>query len=93
MPDTICGEEDPRKALYNAIKLRFKDIQISPVGRVHFNEENGLDRIKTHCSNEFSSIELFVKEKLVSNILKFLNSFKMFLFFLQINKRKLSHIL
>lgn len=65
MPDTMCGDEDPRKNLFNTIKSKFKDIEITPISRIHFNEENGLERVKTHCATEFSSIELFVKEKLV----------------------------
>ncbi|XP_033221031.1 uncharacterized protein LOC117175433 [Belonocnema kinseyi] len=63
MPETMCGENDPRKKLFSTIKGKFEHIQITPIPRMHFNEENGLDRIKTHCANEFSTIELFVKEK------------------------------
>ena len=62
MPETMCGE-NPRNKLFNTIKSKFERIHITPIWRTHFNEENGLDRIKTHCSSEFSTIELVVKEK------------------------------
>ena len=66
----MCGENDPRKKLFNTIKSKFDQIHITPMWRMHFNEENGLDRVKTHCANEFSTIELFVKEKYVANLKK-----------------------
>lgn len=68
MPETMCGENDPRKKLYSTIKGKFEHIHITPIPRLNFNEENGLDRIKTHCANEFSTIELFMKEKYVKNL-------------------------
>lgn len=60
MPDTMCDENNN---LYNAIRGKFKDVTISAIPRMHFVETVGLDRIRTHCAKEFSSVELIVQQK------------------------------
>ncbi|KAF7409601.1 hypothetical protein HZH68_003982 [Vespula germanica] len=63
MPDTICNERRNRNKLYCSIKEKFPNLCITPVSRIHFNESIGLERVKTHCAKEYSTVELFLKQK------------------------------
>ncbi|XP_024937048.1 mutS protein homolog 4 isoform X2 [Cephus cinctus] len=63
MPDTMCERPTSLSRLYQFIKEKFKDVNVTGIGRWHFNDTIGMDRIRTHCANEYSSVELFVKQK------------------------------
>ncbi|KAI4499916.1 hypothetical protein M0802_004786 [Mischocyttarus mexicanus] len=63
MPDTMCSETRNRNKLYFSIKEKFPNLCITAVSRIHFNESVGLDRVKTHCAKEYSTVELFLKQK------------------------------
>ncbi|XP_043664602.1 mutS protein homolog 4-like [Vespula pensylvanica] len=63
MPDTICNERRNRNKLYCSVKEKFPNLCITPVSRIHFNESIGLERVKTHCAKEYSTVELFLKQK------------------------------
>ncbi|XP_066588700.1 mutS protein homolog 4-like [Prorops nasuta] len=63
MPDTMCNNGNYANKLYSTIGEKFPNLCITPVSRIHFSERIGMERIKTHCANEFSSVEIFVKQK------------------------------
>ncbi|XP_043502294.1 mutS protein homolog 4-like [Polistes fuscatus] len=63
MPDTMCNETKNRNKLYLSIREKFPNLCITAVSRIHFNESVGLDRVKTHCAKEYSTVELFLKQK------------------------------
>lgn len=63
MPDTMCNERRNRNKLYCSIKEKFPNLCITPISRIHFNESIGLERVKTHCAKEYSTVELFLKQK------------------------------
>ncbi|KAK0080676.1 hypothetical protein PV326_008033 [Microctonus aethiopoides] len=60
MPETMCIDSNN---LYTTIKNRFNNITITGIPRIHFIDVIGLDRIRTHCAKEFSSVELIVHQK------------------------------
>lgn len=60
MPETMCIDTNN---LYTTIKNRFNNITITGIPRIHFIDVIGLDRIRTHCAKEFSSVELIVHQK------------------------------
>lgn len=63
MPDTICERTTGKSALYNSIMEKFPEVELTAISRVHFNDTVGLERIKSLCNPEYSSVELFVKQK------------------------------
>ncbi|KAK2584262.1 hypothetical protein KPH14_006669 [Odynerus spinipes] len=63
MPDTMCNENRNRNKLYCSIKEKFPNLSITAVSRIHFNESTGLERVKTHCAKEYSTVELYLKQK------------------------------
>ncbi|XP_076669747.1 uncharacterized protein LOC143369548 isoform X2 [Andrena cerasifolii] len=63
MPDTMCERATSRNVLYRSIVNKFSNLRLTPISRIHFNDTNGLERIRTLCAPEYSSVELFVKEK------------------------------
>ncbi|XP_076634761.1 mutS protein homolog 4 [Colletes latitarsis] len=63
MPDTMCERTTSRSVLYPSIKDKFPELQVTPISRVHFNDTVGLERVRTLCAAEYSSVELFVKQK------------------------------
>lgn len=63
MPDTMCVSNASRSVLHRSIVNKFPELQVTPISRIHFNDANGLERVKTLCAAEYSSVELFVKEK------------------------------
>ncbi|XP_076243983.1 mutS protein homolog 4 [Calliopsis andreniformis] len=63
MPDTMCEHNASRNVLYRSIMSKFVGLRVTPVSRIHFNDANGLERVKNLCLAEYSSVELFVKEK------------------------------
>lgn len=63
MPDTMCERSVYGNDLHRAIKEKFDSVNITSIARVHFNDSLGMDRIQTHCAEEYSSVELVVKQK------------------------------
>ncbi|XP_076290493.1 mutS protein homolog 4 isoform X2 [Lasioglossum baleicum] len=63
MPDTMCEPVPGRNMLYHSIIEKFPEIQPTPISRIHFNDTVGLERVRTLCAGEYSSVELFVKHK------------------------------
>ena len=63
MPDTMCERSISPNGIYRAIKERFDSITITSIARMHFHDSAGMDRIKTHCAEEYASVELYVKTK------------------------------
>ncbi|XP_034949530.1 mutS protein homolog 4-like [Chelonus insularis] len=60
MPDTMC---ESGHNLYSAIHEKFQNIPITGVQRIHFNDIIGLERIRTHCATEYSSVEIIANQK------------------------------
>ncbi|XP_076648017.1 mutS protein homolog 4 [Halictus rubicundus] len=63
MPDTMCEPVAGRNMLYRSITEKFPEMQPTPISRIHFNDTIGLERVRTLCAAEYSSVELFVKHK------------------------------
>ncbi|XP_031835707.2 mutS protein homolog 4 isoform X2 [Nomia melanderi] len=63
MPDTMCERVASRNILSRSIMEKFPETQLTPISRVHFNDTVGLERVRTLCAPEYSSVELFVKQK------------------------------
>nr|NP_001358430.1 mutS protein homolog 4-like [Diachasma alloeum] len=63
IPDTMGKDQKDPNSLYTAIKTHFPTVEITEISRIHWKAVTGLERIQTHCTNEFSSIELIVKPK------------------------------
>ncbi|KAF3421565.1 hypothetical protein E2986_05621 [Frieseomelitta varia] len=64
MPDTMCEcTTASNSVLYRSIMDKFPETELTPISRVHFNDTIGLERIKSLCNPEYSSVELFVKQK------------------------------
>lgn len=59
----MCERAAGKAVLYRAIMEKFPDLTVTPVSRIHFNDASGFERIKTLCVGEYSSVELFVKQK------------------------------
>ncbi|KAK1124579.1 hypothetical protein K0M31_005955 [Melipona bicolor] len=49
--------------LYRSVVDKFPETELTPISRVHFNDTIGLERVKSLCNPEYSSVELFVKQK------------------------------
>ncbi|XP_025075394.1 mutS protein homolog 4-like [Pogonomyrmex barbatus] len=63
MPETICENPSRGNKLYRSIKEKFNTFNITPISRIHFNESNGMERVRTLCAREYSTVELIVKQK------------------------------
>ncbi|XP_076168816.1 mutS protein homolog 4 [Ptiloglossa arizonensis] len=63
MPDTMCERATNRNVLYRSIRDKLSELHVTPISRVHFNDTVGLERVRTLCAAEYSSVELFVKQK------------------------------
>ncbi|XP_053981836.1 mutS protein homolog 4-like [Hylaeus volcanicus] len=63
MPETMCESAANRNILHRFIRDKFPELQVTAISRVHFNDKVGLERVKTLCIADYSSVELFVKEK------------------------------
>ncbi|XP_034175453.1 mutS protein homolog 4 [Osmia lignaria lignaria] len=63
MPDTMCERAAGKGILYQSIVDKFPELEVMPISRVHFNDTIGLERVKTLCIAEYSSVELYVKQK------------------------------
>nr|XP_033342513.1 mutS protein homolog 4-like [Megalopta genalis] len=63
MPDTMCERVADRNILHRLIVDKFPEMQPTPISRMHFNDTIGLERLRTLCAAEYSSVELFVKHK------------------------------
>ncbi|XP_014474027.1 PREDICTED: mutS protein homolog 4-like [Dinoponera quadriceps] len=63
MPETMCQRRGCLNKLYKLIKEKFNALKITPILRMHFNESNGMERVRTLCAKEYSSVELIVKQK------------------------------
>ncbi|KAM0733913.1 MutS protein-like protein 4 [Formica fusca] len=60
MPETMCERGNK---LYKSIKEKFNALNITPISRIHFNESTGMERVRTLCAREYSTVELIVKQK------------------------------
>lgn len=65
MPDTLIGKKGTDGKLYECIKEKFQGMTIAAISRQHFSDANGLDRIKTLCAPEYSSVEIYIRQKLI----------------------------
>ncbi|XP_018317051.1 mutS protein homolog 4 [Mycetomoellerius zeteki] len=63
MPETMCEHHGRGNKLYRSIKEKFHALNITPISRVHFNESTGMERVRTLCAREYSTVELIVKQK------------------------------
>ncbi|CAL1681409.1 unnamed protein product [Lasius platythorax] len=63
MPETMCEHRDRGNKLYKSIKEKFNALNITPISRIHFNESTGMERMRTLCAREYSTVELIVKQK------------------------------
>ncbi|XP_029169725.1 mutS protein homolog 4-like [Nylanderia fulva] len=61
MPETMCDGRGNK--LYKSIKEKFNALNITPISRIHFNESTGMERVRTLCAREYSTVELIVKKK------------------------------
>lgn len=62
MPETMYERRNENK-LYKSIKEKFNALNITPISRIHFNESTGMERVRTLCAREYSTVELIVKQK------------------------------
>ncbi|XP_046741141.1 mutS protein homolog 4-like [Diprion similis] len=63
MPDTMIRKSGTGGNLYECIRNKFPGLNIAAVSRQHFSNTDGLDRIRTLCAPEYSSVEIYVKQK------------------------------
>ncbi|XP_011877521.1 PREDICTED: mutS protein homolog 4-like isoform X1 [Vollenhovia emeryi] len=63
MPETMCEHRGRGNKLYKSIKEKFNALNVTPISRIHFNESTGLERVRTLCAREYSTVELIVKQK------------------------------
>nr|XP_012135702.1 PREDICTED: mutS protein homolog 4-like [Megachile rotundata] len=63
MPDTMCERAVGKGILYRSVMEKFPELEVIPISRVHFNDAVGLERVKSLCIAEYSSVELYVKQK------------------------------
>lgn len=71
MPDTMCERAAGKGILYQSILDKFPELEVTPISRVHFNDTVGLDRVKSLCIAEYSSVELYVKQKYARQFSRF----------------------
>ncbi|RLU22266.1 hypothetical protein DMN91_004544 [Ooceraea biroi] len=62
MPETMCQQRGRGNKLYKSIKEKFNALNITPISRMHFNESTGMERVRTLCAQEYSTVELIVKQ-------------------------------
>ncbi|KAG5327604.1 MSH4 protein, partial [Pseudoatta argentina] len=63
MPETMCEHRGRGNKLYRSIREKFHALNITPISRIHFNESTGMERVRTLCAREYSTVELIVKQK------------------------------
>lgn len=63
MPETMCDHHGRGNKLHKSIKEKFDALNITPISRIHFNESTGMERVRTLCAREYSTVELIVKQK------------------------------
>ncbi|XP_076757230.1 mutS protein homolog 4 [Xylocopa sonorina] len=63
MPDTMSEGAKTKNMLYRSITDKFPGIEITAISRIHFNDTIGFERVKSLCNAEYSSVELFIKQK------------------------------
>ncbi|XP_025269482.1 mutS protein homolog 4-like [Camponotus floridanus] len=63
MPETMYERRNHENKLYKSIKEKFNALNITPISRIHFNESTGMERVRTLCAREYSTVELIVKQK------------------------------
>ncbi|XP_018401348.1 PREDICTED: mutS protein homolog 4-like [Cyphomyrmex costatus] len=63
MPETMCEHRSRGNKLYRSIREKFRTLNVTPISRVHFNESTGMERVRTLCTREYSTVELIVKQK------------------------------
>nr|XP_012233135.1 PREDICTED: mutS protein homolog 4-like [Linepithema humile] len=66
MPETMYENRGHGNKLYKSIKEKFNALNITPISRIHFNESTGMERVRTLCAKDYSSVELIVKQKYTS---------------------------
>ncbi|XP_011060697.1 PREDICTED: LOW QUALITY PROTEIN: mutS protein homolog 4-like [Acromyrmex echinatior] len=68
IPETMCEHRGRGNKLYRSIREKFHALNITPISRIHFNESTGMERVRTLCAREYSTVELIVKQKSTMNI-------------------------
>ncbi|CAL7940902.1 unnamed protein product [Xylocopa violacea] len=63
MPDTMSDGGKTKNILYRSIVDKFPGIEVTAISRIHFNDTIGFERVKSLCNSEYSSVELFIKQK------------------------------
>ncbi|XP_018342964.1 PREDICTED: mutS protein homolog 4-like [Trachymyrmex septentrionalis] len=63
MPETMCEHRGRGNKLYRSIREKFHALNITPISRIHFSESTGMERVRTLCAREYSTVELIVKQK------------------------------
>ncbi|XP_017793105.1 PREDICTED: mutS protein homolog 4-like [Habropoda laboriosa] len=63
IPDTMCERVAGKSVLYRSIMEKFPELKVTSISRVHFNDAIGLERVKSLCIAEYSSVQLFIKQK------------------------------
>ncbi|EFN83847.1 MutS protein-like protein 4 [Harpegnathos saltator] len=63
MPETMCQRRGCSSKLYRLMKEKFNALKITPILRMHFSESAGMERVRTLCAREYSTVELIVKQK------------------------------
>lgn len=63
MPETMIKKSGTGGKLFDCVKDKFPGINIAGIARNHFNNATGLERIRTLCAKEYSSVEIYVKQK------------------------------
>ncbi|XP_011702971.1 PREDICTED: mutS protein homolog 4-like [Wasmannia auropunctata] len=63
MPETMFEHHGRGNKLCKSIREKFHGLNITPISRVHFNESTGMERVRTLCAREYSTVELIVKQK------------------------------
>lgn len=63
VPETISAHRGSGNKLFRSIKEKFHTLNITPISRKQFNETTGMERVRTLCAREYSTVELIVKQK------------------------------
>lgn len=63
MPETMCQSRGCSNKLYKLLQEKFNALNITPILRTHFSESTGMERVRTLCAKEYSTVELIVKQK------------------------------
>lgn len=59
----MCQRRGCSNKLYKLLKEKFNALNITPILRTHFNESAGMERVRTLCATQYSTVELIVKQK------------------------------